>query len=146
MHVDFDAARAQRERTEGDPFTFTLGGEHFTCLATFPIGFLADLAQSGIGALPARDFIRGCLVPDDEERFDALLHRKARPVDPAKPDTAVVTDIIDGTDLLDVQNRLIEEFTGRPTAPPPDSPAGSPTSGQPSKDDFSLPDGGSTTS
>ncbi len=46
-HLDFEAARRQRQRSHGDPLTFGLGGETFTCLAAPTLGDAIDLAISG---------------------------------------------------------------------------------------------------
>lgn len=140
MHLDFDAARRQRAREDGEPLTFTLAGETFTCLAHVPIGVFADAAASGgISNVGLLRFVRGVLVSEDEERFDVLMRRKSAPVDDdGNPDPTWRP--VDGEDLLDIFNRLVDVYTGRPTERPSDSPDGPPPDGTASNATSSPPD------
>lgn len=93
--------------SKGEPWT-----ESFRCVAEPPGGVLDDLA-TGITADEAGNrvynapslvsFVRGVLVPEDEQRFVALAHDKAR---------SVKLDLIG-----EIVMWLAEELFERPTGP-----------------------------
>jgi hypothetical protein len=88
--------------------------ETFTCLRNPPAGVLDDLVAS-VGyddrgnerydRLSIVRFLRGVVVPDDEDRLNDVLRDKARPLD-------LQDDV--GPLFLDLCKRL----GGRPTTPP----------------------------
>jgi hypothetical protein len=88
---------------------FDLGGETFHCLPE-PPGLIFNQCVAAIDKdLMVRtdraiEFLVGSLVPEDEERFTALLLDKTRLVTSRK--------------LGELFSWLIEAYTGRPTVPP----------------------------
>jgi hypothetical protein len=86
---------------DDDPIRFQLGDEPpFTCLPDVPAAAIHALVTRGpTDGMFA--FLRGALIADDEDRFDALLARKDVLVD-------------DGT-LNAVLSYVSEAFTNRPT-------------------------------
>lgn len=122
-NIDFDAARRERLRRE-DPLTFTLGGESFLCRDAIGLADVwgeppeppKDIAEGATTDM-ARTWMRLAqiittyIVPEDLDRWWALF----------SPET---DEIIQGKDLLNVVDRLTEEFTGRPTSPSDGSPNG----------------------
>lgn len=127
-NIDFDAARRERQRRD-DPLTFELGGETFKCRDALGVcdlwneppepperivkGATHPVARTFL--LVARD-IAQLLIPAELDRWWALF-------DPDHP------ELIQGEDLLDVLNRLSEEYTSRPTSPSDDSSNGQPDGG-----------------
>lgn len=124
MHRDFDLARRERA-AKRSPVQFTLGGERFTLLAVIPIGAGFDLidapepnpgdSMESAATRALCSFIRGVLVDGDQDRWDAVLHSTADPVDPEA--------------ILEVATYITEVYTGRPTVPSTDSSGGRPASG-----------------
>lgn len=111
---DFDAALAEL----GDPLTFKLGGETFTCLPEIPAGPVLKLARHAdkIDAeafVVFGEFLR-CIVI--EEQRDAL--------------TEALDRVGLGT-LLDLIAWLVQESTGRPLEVASSSPELPPGDGQP---------------
>lgn len=128
MHIDFDAARRERERATHEPLTFTLGGETFTCLDSAPIGIFVDAIddiERGWSNRAYMNFVLGVVVEADEERLRSVFRRK--PV-AATGDTPAMP-AIDPGDVDDVFQALVDAYTGRPTVRPSDSSDGSPTTG-----------------
>jgi hypothetical protein len=129
-HRDFDAARAERERTV-DPVTFTLGGEDFSCVLAPSVGDAFDLADapepetSLIGSCRAiTAFVDKILVPKDRPRFKNLIRKMDTPHGP-----------INALDLVELGSWLGEEFSGRPTGPSTESSGGRETTGESSSSD-----------
>lgn len=83
-----------------DPIQFALGDQTFTCLDEAPAVAIHALGmRSAVASTFA--FIRGVLVPEDEDRFDRYVARK---------------DIIVGEEVLgDVLRYLSGEYAARPT-------------------------------
>lgn len=85
--------------------------ETFTCLPEPPAGLLDDyLAHARVvngrrtlDQFSIRAFLRGCVVPADEARIDALFDSKARTVRLQL--------------LAEIVVALVETFTNRPTTP-----------------------------
>lgn len=114
-----------------DPLQFTLGGdtladepeeweETFTVLQHVPPSALAHLAAGATitsegdvawNSVAIVRFLRACIVPNDEARWDALMADKRRPCS------------IDG--LAQVMFYVTGAKAERPTGPRPGSPAGS---------------------
>lgn len=124
-NIDFDAARRERLRRD-DPLTFTLGGETFRCRDAIGLADLwaeppdppKDIAEGatteqGLIWLRFAQTITTYIVDDDIERWWSLF----------EPDH---DEIIQGRDLIDIANRLSEEYTGRPLSPSGDSSTGPP--------------------
>lgn len=108
MHRDFDAAARE---AVGEPLTFTLGGEVFTCaptLAALPMLKLAKSADKGgaEGVAAFYDFLTAMLVQDDVPRFEAMMQRER----------------IGMEQLSELVAWVVEEATGRPTQRPSDLP------------------------
>lgn len=99
--------------------------ETFTCLPEMPIGILADLGDWSFPPWRCVAYIRGLLIPGDEERFDQLIHDKTR----------VVTE----ANLAQIVARLLTEISGFPTDEPSVSPNGAGTIGTTSTGDSSSP-------
>lgn len=129
MHLDFDAARRERERATHEPLTFTLGGETFTCLDSAPIGIFVDAIddiERGWSNRAYMNFVLGAVLEADEQRLRAVLRRK--PVPATGESTAIPA--VDPADIEDVFSALVDAYTGRrPTVRPSDSPDGPPTTG-----------------
>lgn len=74
-HADFPVDEVSPD-AEGP--TFTLAGETFRCLPEMPAGAFLSLLNQGSTFTASAFFIRGCLVPEDEERFDAVVAGKGK--------------------------------------------------------------------
>lgn len=75
-HRDFDVP--ERDPAAKGP-TFTLAGESFTCLPEMPAGpWMAVPNDLGGQAAIAGAFILGCLLPEEEERFQVTTANKDR--------------------------------------------------------------------
>lgn len=105
--------------------SLNLRGEELRCIDVIPPGLLFDLADMTneqdtmrVMSLIGR-FLNAIVVPEDLQRYRAILY-----------DTQNVLGI---TELSDEAGRLITEYAGRPTVRPSESPAGSDTTGQPSR-------------
>lgn len=119
--------RLGRAPTEDDRLSFELVGhytnppadgpdewsETFTCVGLAPAGVLEDLTTTmSVDALTGRrrystmaclGFIHQVLIPDDEERFDVLMHDKNR--------------IVGLIEMVEVTAWLSDMLTLRPTGP-----------------------------
>lgn len=58
--------------------TFTLADEKFRCLPEMPAGPFLFVPDGQLTYSASWRFIHGCLVPEDEERFDQILAGKER--------------------------------------------------------------------
>lgn len=76
-HADFPVDEVD-PKAEGP--TFTLAGETFRCLPEMPAGAFLSLLDQGSTFSASGMFIRGCLVREDEARFDAVISGKERVV------------------------------------------------------------------
>lgn len=106
-HLNFELA----SRGDGEPITVKLGKEEFTCLPDIPGIYLAEFIAAtekefGVRMEVALSFIRGSLIPADEERFEQTIKSK--------------TVIIPVSVLVSLAVALVEEYSARPTSPPTD--------------------------
>lgn len=84
-----------------DPIQFALGDETFTCLDDLPAAAIHALVSYASPVRGAVAFLRGALIANDEDRFDAALASKK---------------LIVGEDtLLDVLKYVSEQYGSRPT-------------------------------
>lgn len=97
--------------TDDDPIEFQMGAVLYRCVDDLPATAVYALATSG-AVVGAVRFIRGCVLPEFEDTFDAQLDEKAR--------GKVVTDQV----LAQVLKYLTRTYTGRPTTPPENWPGG----------------------
>lgn len=86
---------------DADPIQFALGDELFTCLPSAPAVAVHALVSYPSPIRGTFAFIRGVLVADDEDRFDAYLARK--------------DVLVDEDTLMDVLRYLSSEYGARPT-------------------------------
>lgn len=86
---------------DDDPIRFALGDEWFTCLPDMPAAAVYALVSHTSPVRGAITFIRGALVADDEDRFDATLARK--------------DFIVDEDTLMGVLRFVSESYGARPT-------------------------------
>lgn len=94
---------------------FSLAGQTFHCLPLFPGGVMADLiiaADKPLGVIldAAVALIRGVLVPEDEERWDAAIYGKEH--------------VISAPQIAEIAEWLVEVGLGAPFGQPSDSPRG----------------------
>lgn len=94
-----------------DPVAFTIGDVDYDCVPDMPANAVYLLSTAGPVAGTVA-FIRACILPEFEERFDAQLARKGR--------RQVVTQPV----LADVLTYLVGEYAARPTLPPENLPGG----------------------
>lgn len=99
-HRSFDLTPTESDAEPKEPITFDLSGlgqitkepwkESFTCVPVAPAGVLDDLASSmgsdqrgnRVWNVPSLlGFMRGILVDEDVDRFEALMRDKDRAVD-----------------------------------------------------------------
>lgn len=106
---DFDEAFAWYDDLEGH--TFVLGGEKFhTVPVSTPESWLAMRSEQGLDGTIA--YLRKMLVPEDVERFTALIDNENRDV------------LISAHQVDQVALWLLEVASGRPTKAPGRSNAG----------------------
>jgi hypothetical protein len=98
-----------KQSDDGEPVTFGIGDEVFTCLHAIPAHALSRLGDVWtVGDM--RHFIEGVLIDDDVVRFGVTLERK---------------DIIITTaELSDIVVWLVEAISDRPTVAPSGSTNG----------------------
>lgn len=100
--------------------SFTLNGHKFRVHAGYSITFLRAEEDKKKAPLDTTiDFIRGLIVKEDRPAFDRLL------TDPEEH--------IEGMDLVDIANWLVEVMSGRPTQSPASSGNGAGRTGTQSK-------------
>lgn len=120
----FDLPDTDRE----DPIEFQIGDVLYRCVDDLPVVAVYDLMASSATAGTLR-FIRGCLLPEFEDVFEAQLARKGR--------GQIVTEAV----LADVLGYLTTAYSARPTQPP-----ASLLGGRPLTTDTSAPDSASQAS
>lgn len=103
------------------PVTFELDGDSFTAVPAIPgaklLDFIAD-ADSNDGGRASQalvDFMESVIVPEDRERFTALIRDEDR--------------VIEIELLAEICEWLVGEYAQRPTESPSASFAGPPSSG-----------------
>lgn len=123
--MDFDAAMSENVRPE-----FTLGGQKFTCKAKLPWKKFSHLiismsetdSVSSDGIDKTEEFLRIALLPQDRERFFALVNSDG---DDENEDYA-------GTEQIgELVKWLLGEYTGKAETTSDDSSGTSDTSGRP---------------
>lgn len=110
--VTFDIAY-ERKDADGNWVEET---QSFGCPSRVPGGIIADMFARGGGISAMVLFLQEVIVPEDRDRFVALVHDH----DVAVP-AAVMTEIT---------NWLVEEYGNRPTKRRASSAGGSPTNGR----------------
>lgn len=99
--------------------------EPFTALPTMTIGSTLALGDT-LNVTQLVEFLRLALVPEDRDRFSALLDNPDR--------------LVEATTLWDLLSHLTDVMMGRPISPSPGSPNGAGATGPTSPDGSSSPD------
>ena len=107
-----------------EPIEFSIADVDYECLDDLPAQAVYLLSTLGDPIAETIAFIRGCLAPGYEDRFDEQLARKGR--------GQVVTQDV----LSDVLDYLIGAYSNRPTPPPESSPGGRQATTAPSQPDY----------
>lgn len=102
--------------TEKEGHSFTLAGQVFRTKAIAPVAAFRD-KETGLDA--AIMFLKRVLVPEDREKFDALMADEDAPISPYQVDQ--------------IATWIIEETSGRPTESPDTSGTGDGTTSTPLK-------------
>lgn len=117
--LEFALSVERKEIKDSGEEVFVPETLEFTALGTPPAGYwgeFLDVARLG-GALPGPviRFIQGVLVPEDVSRFRQLVYDKDAQVE--------------GAELAEIADWLIEEYADRPTKRPGSSSSGPSTTG-----------------
>lgn len=95
----FKTLLVEDETVEPGP-TFALGDHVFSTLPALPPGILEFLAGERVGTSKQIAFIRGLLTEESTAEWDALMVSK--------------TEIVEASTILELWERLMKEFVGRP--------------------------------
>jgi len=95
-----------------------LNGVSLACIDALPPGIYLDLVEGFKGNIVVASikFLQGVVIPEDRAKLDAVLYN--------------TENVCPWPELSDVATKVLQEYSGRPTERPSDSPTGSESTGQ----------------